>query len=142
MSKCEAASRDERERMIATAHNSRSKINPTDGVRLQPTQLGRVALVISRVYLDEQEPGSDTLALILDREDWQTLAAQIRRMTSPTCKHRCVRGRDCGGCGCEGCGYTRARAVRAGQQISVADYDCHACKTGVGPHRIGCKQAT
>jgi hypothetical protein len=48
-----------------------------DGVRLQMTQLGNVALVIPRVYLDEQVPGSAELALILSRADAGHLARML-----------------------------------------------------------------
>ena len=48
-----------------------------DGVRLQKTQLGNVALIIPCVYLDEQVPGSAELALILSRADAGHLARML-----------------------------------------------------------------
>lgn len=38
------------------------------------------------------------------------LAAQQRAQPGPApCSHRCRQGRDCGGCGCDGCGYSAVR---------------------------------
>lgn len=32
---------------------------------------------------------------------------------SNKCTHRCMNGRNCGGCGCEGCGYNQPKAGHA-----------------------------
>ncbi|MBV9450998.1 MAG: hypothetical protein JO345_34435 [Streptosporangiaceae bacterium] len=55
-----------------------SKLNPADGVRLQRTQLGNVALIVPLVYLDQQTPDATELALILGRADALELAAMLR----------------------------------------------------------------
>jgi hypothetical protein len=48
-----------------------------DGVQLQMTQLGNVALVIPSVYLDQPDPSGMTFALILSRADAQELARML-----------------------------------------------------------------
>lgn len=66
---------------------SRSKLGP-DGVNIQMTPAGNVALVIPSAYLDEPhphvngldallDPGSDVLALVLDRADARELSRMI-----------------------------------------------------------------
>lgn len=54
-----------------------SKLNPDDGVRLQRTQLGNVALIVPLVYLDQQTPDATELALILDRADARELGRML-----------------------------------------------------------------
>ena len=53
----------------------------------------------------------------------------------PACRHRCTRGRDCGGCGCPGCGYGRPapldrapahEQVRAAAERARAELPAHA----------------
>jgi hypothetical protein len=53
-----------------------SKLGP-DGVQLQRTQLGNVALVIPAVYLDQPDPSGMTFALILSTADAQELARML-----------------------------------------------------------------
>jgi hypothetical protein len=58
-----------------------SKLNDTDGVRLQPTQLGNIAVILPADFLDAPmfpTGGSVAeLALVLDRDDARKLAAQL-----------------------------------------------------------------
>jgi hypothetical protein len=58
-----------------------SKLGP-DGVHLQVTDLGNVAIVIPRVYLDEPAPQSADLALVLGRAD----AIELGRMLELTAR--------------------------------------------------------
>jgi hypothetical protein len=53
-----------------------TKLGP-DGVRLQVTDLGNVAIVIPRVYLDEPAPASGSLALVLGRADARELSRML-----------------------------------------------------------------
>lgn len=53
-----------------------SKLNDQDGVRLQRTQLGNVAVIIPRVYLDGSGDGT-ALALVLGRADAQKLSEML-----------------------------------------------------------------
>jgi hypothetical protein len=58
-----------------------SKLNDTNGVRLQPTQVGNIALLISIDYLDTPmfPAGRNVpdMALILSRDDARILGAQL-----------------------------------------------------------------
>lgn len=54
-----------------------SKLDPADGVRLQMTQLGNVAVIVPLVYLDQPTPDSTELALILDRDDARELGRML-----------------------------------------------------------------
>lgn len=59
---------------------SASKLSDTDGVSVQPTSLGNVAIVIPVVYLDDPmfpRGNAPDLALVLSRDDALALARQL-----------------------------------------------------------------